>query len=262
MPDYLYDIVLVIVLGTVIFLTLVFFIAIFIVQQKRKMNFFANERKLMEAKYNQELLQAKLETQESSFHQISEELHDNIGQLLSSVRLMLSVYFKSVDQKPQTLVVADETLDKAISDLRNLSKSLNPEWLHQFSLLKNVQSEVDRLNAAGGIEVHFKPLLESLPLSPDAQLMLFRIVQEALQNSIKHSGARHIYIDLEEQESRLQVSIADDGVGISPYQQKTPGVGLLSMKHRISLLGGTISWQRQEPQGTEVFICLPIQNGA
>lgn len=259
MPDYKYEIVLVIILGTILFLALVIFIALFLIQQRRRVNFFVNERKLMEARYNQELLKVKLETQESSFHSISEELHDNIGQLLSSAHMMLSVYIKPLDTKPQNLMVVDETLAKAISDLRSLSKSLNPEWLNQFSLLKNVYGEVERLNAAGGIAVSFEPSIDNLPLNADAQLMLFRIVQESLQNSIKHSGAGHVRIGLELRNGLLQVSIADDGIGFNPTQQMKSGVGLMNMKHRVNLLGGKIIWQKQEPKGTEVSICLPTQ---
>ena len=101
----------------------------------------------MKAKYEQELLQSKLETQEQTFQQIGKELHDNVGQLLSTSRMLLGLTERSLPNPPDTLLTANATLGEAISELRSLSKSLDKEWLEQFSFTDNLQTEISRINA-------------------------------------------------------------------------------------------------------------------
>lgn len=244
----------------VLFLVAVFVVSI--IRYNRRRNRDMQERQLLQRQFEQELLQMKLETQEATFHQIGQELHDNVAQLLGSARLMLGITQRQLQQTPETLITADKTLEQAISELRSLSKSLNREWLHQFNLLRNVQGEVDRLNNTVGVEVHLNASVDGLPLSADAQLMLFRIVQEALQNCMKHAQAARIDISLHQKGEHLEVHIADDGIGFNPQGHITNGVGLMNMRHRVHLLGGTIHWKAHEPTGTRVHIILPAKEQA
>src|SRR5205807_424457 len=100
-----------------------------------------------------------------------------------------------------------------IKELRLLSKSLNKEWLQQFNLIENLQSEAKRVNIAGSLEAEFASDCKSLPLEAENQIMLFRIVQEALQNSIKHANANLIKIKVHQFDNHLQLAIEDNGKG-------------------------------------------------
>ena len=157
----------------------------------------------MEKQYREQLLQTQLETQEYSFNQISQELHDNIGQLLSSTKLLLGIAAMELKEVPDTLKTAEQTVGKAIVDLRSLSKSLSKEWLHQFNLVENLQAEKERINAARNITVDVISEYDKLPLAPEAQVMLFRVVQEALQNSIRHASPKHINIEIKNKRPSL-----------------------------------------------------------
>src|SRR6478609_4637130 len=150
----------------------------------------------MDSAFKQELLQTQLETQEYSFSQVSRELHDNIGQLLSTTKLLLGMAVMELENVPDTLKTAEQTVGKAIQDLRLLSKSLDKEWLHQFNLIEYLEAEKERINAERKVEVNFVSEYIRLPMEPETQVMLFRVVQEALQHTIKHACAKHIGIEI------------------------------------------------------------------
>jgi len=212
----------------------------------------------MQQEFQQQILQSQIETQEETFALLGKELHDNVGQLLNSAKLLIGVTQRKLSDSPDTLAIADETLGKAINELRSLSKSLNKEWLEQFNFIDNLQAEIKRINAADSLQIHFSNTAP-IPLKSDEQIILFRIVQEALQNAIKHAQANNITIQLTEENNLLTVIVEDDGKGFEEKEKVTSGVGLMNMKHRIKLLGGTIEW-KSAGKGASVIICLPVKN--
>ena len=253
------DILVIGIAITVIFVLLTLFIVFFVVLFQRNRHINLEEKKQIYNSFQQELLKTQLETQEQTFHQIGEELHDNIGQLLSSARMLIGIAERSLDSVPGALKTADQTLGKAIQDLRMLSKSLNMEWLHQFNVIDNLYAEVERINAAQMIRVDLFTSVQSLPLRPESRVMLFRIVQEALHNAMKHSQAQHVRVDIS-CDQEILVLIKDDGKGFKMESSGRHGLGLLNMNHRTSLLGGTISWTSLPGVGTEVRIGIPVQH--
>lgn len=253
------DISIIVLVGTILFTSVVIFISIFIVHYQRRQLYFKKEKELLQSNFQKELLKTQLETQEDTFHLIGEELHDNIGQLLSSARMLMGIAKRSLSNVPDTLRTADQTLAKAIQDMRMLSKSLNKEWLNQFNLVDNLTNEIQRLNTARTVNIQLSSDIRKLPLEPGSQVMLFRIIQEGMQNAMKHAHARNISIDIDINEE-VHIRIKDDGTGFDIGEDSKEGVGLLNMRHRTSLLGGTIKWQSLLNNGTEITIIIPIQN--
>ena len=255
-----YSIILPVVVTAILFLMLVVFsIAFLLVFQKRRKEHII-EKQVLQSQFQQALLQSQLETHEDTLHQISEELHDNIGQLLSSTKMLLGITEMNLDNTPDTLKTAEATLSKAIQDLRALSKSLNKEWLHQFNITDNLNAEVERINTARAIRAAYTTSTTYLPMQAEAQVMLFRIVQEALQNSIKHAHAQNIDIKTVFIDEHIIATIEDDGIGIQQDDRPLTGVGIMNMQHRTKLLGGTIVWNRLPEKGTQVLITLPVQH--
>jgi signal transduction histidine kinase len=245
--------------GAAIFSILVFFIIIFLVLYQKRYYRYIRETQDLQNSFQREILKTQLETQEETFYQIGEEIHDNIGQLLSSTKLLLGITERSLHNVPDPLRTAQETLGKAIAELRSLSKSLNKEWLHQFNLIQNLETEIERISTANVIKVELQTNIKLLPLAPESQVMLFRIIQEAMHNSIKHANAKTIFIRIE-MNGLINVSIVDDGSGFQQTKKEMNGVGIINMKHRTNLLGGTIEWSPGEKNGTKVLIKLPFQN--
>ena len=155
--------------------------------------------------------------------------------------------------------MAEETLGKAIQDLRSLSRSLNKEWLEQFNIIANLQAEAIRINTARTIQVSLHCTEKNVPLKAESQIMLFRIVQEALQNSIRHADASTISIILSLTDKTIEAGISDNGKGFTQSDIASDGVGLLNMKHRTQLLGGTVEWKSFPGEGTTVNIRVPVE---
>jgi signal transduction histidine kinase len=251
-----------IIVATIIFCSLSVFIALFVILYQRKQLKYKRTTEQLKSDFNQQLLQSQLEIQEYSFNQIGQELHDNIGQLLTSTKMLLGVIEIGIEQNNienayATVKTATQTLSKAIQEVRLLSKSLNHDWLYQFDLLENLRLETERINVARNITVQLICEQQQLAIHSEAQLMLFRVVQEALQNAIRHANPKQICMRVLDNNDNFQLNIEDDGVGFDVAATKQDGLGLRNMQHRVQLLGGTVEWKTNAGAGTAVIINIP-----
>jgi signal transduction histidine kinase len=249
------DIIFIVIIGSCCLViaacALVMYVRLY--NEKKKKHF--EEKSIMAIEFDRQLMQSALETQEATMSMLSKELHDNIGQLLNSTKLLIGVTERSLPSVPETLVTAGETLGRAIQELRSLSKSMDKDWLTQFDLLENLEAETIRVNSAQDLRIHFtKP--DSLPLKSGEQVILFRIVQETIQNAIKHANAANVYITIDKHSGILKVTVSDDGLGFDE-NKATRGLGFRNISHRTRLLGGTATWQSAPGKGTTVTIELP-----
>lgn len=258
MPGQEENIIWVIAIGTVAFLFSGLFVASLVFFYARRHNLFLTKARESAIRFQQELMRSKIETQEETFSTLSKELHDNIGQLLNSTKLFIGIARRKAISNPEILQMAGDSLSKAISEIRTLSKALDKEWLERFNFLENLAAEVERLNLTG--EFSITTTSEgSFYLPSEQQIILFRIVQEALQNAIKHAMPSNIHIHVASHPETLKVSVTDDGSG---FYESGPaaGNGFANMRHRTSLLRGHIAWESREGSGTSVIITIPIQN--
>jgi signal transduction histidine kinase len=229
-------------------------IVLFLIYQKRQLKFIL-EKKELSNQFQHELLKTRLEAQEEAMSRLGSELHDNIGQLLGGAKLLVGVIERS-GASPEQFHVLDETISKAIQELRALSKSLNTEWLEKFNWIDNLRTEANRLMASKEVTVELlHPSIINLSL--DRQIILFRIAQEALQNAIKHGKASQITVQAEQSEKVLIISVTDNGKGFDVNDNSIEGVGVTNIRHRVKLLGDQVSWQ-SSPAGTHLFINLPL----
>ena len=210
------------------------------------------EVQLLKQSYEQELLQSQIEVQETTYQHIAKELHDNVGQLLSTTKMLIGVTEMNMGTVPDTLNTATATLSKAIQELRMVSRSLDKEWLAQFNFLENVQNEVDRINSGGVIkaEVHCDT---DIDMEPKAQIILFRISQEAIQNALRHANPSHLKVIIHTSD-QLRVKVINDG---KPLPEKFDGMGTRNMIHRVKFFGGDIKWQAHRNE-TVVTISIPL----
>ena len=248
------EITIIVVASSFFLLVAVGIVVLFLVYQKRQLKYIL-EKKELSNQFQKELLKTRLEAHEETMNQLSTELHDNIGQLLSSSKFLIGVADRALESPPESLRMAEETISKAIQEVRALSKSLNTEWLEKFNLLENLQMESDRIKISKVLHVTLQHP-ETIDMPADRQLMLFRIVQEALQNAIKHGQASTIAIEVRQLENMLSLSINDDGKGFDTGNTSTQGVGINSIKHRTKLLNGSVRWNSTS-HGTSVSIQLP-----
>lgn len=248
MQDKYHEVILVLIAGTLGFLVLTGIVVFLLL-------FYQKKRFL----HQQQLLQTQAETQEETFRQISEELHDNVGQLLGTTKNLLFITQRSLEGVPDALTTAIETLTRAMKDLRSLSQALNKEWLAGFKLIDNLRVESERINLSQTVAVTLDATCSDLPLQSEAQIVLFRIIQEALHNGMKHAGSTRIAINIGSEANRIFVLIRDNGKGFDAASPSGNGVGLINMKRRTKTLHGTINWESTPADGTTVKISIPLQ---
>lgn len=250
------EIIWAVVAATALFVLLIAFCISYVLIYRRKRKEHQNELQLFKNEFENQLLKSTIEVQESTFQQIGQELHDNVGQLLSTSRMLLGLTERALKTPPDTLLTANATLAQAIGELRSLSKTLDKDWLAQFSFSENLQTEIDRINAGDVIRAEVINCIDP-DLSRQQQIMVFRIVQEAIQNAVKHAKPTKIVIEMKELDTGLEITITDDGSGMSA--SLTGGLGIKNMKHRTRLLGGSIHWNSNIGVGTTVCVLLPVK---
>jgi signal transduction histidine kinase len=224
---------------------------------KKRIRFQKNQR---QAFYKQ-LLNTRLEIQEKTYKSISEELHDNIGQVLTLAKLHLNtIQSASAGEDHENILAARELISKCIQDIRNLSKTLDTQAIEALGFVKAIEMELRTLKKLREIEYIFELKGEPERLAPERELILFRIVQEAIQNIIKHANASQIRILVEYNEYALLLTIVDNGIGFNSEQLDGYGSGLSNMHSRAKVLHGELSVTSQNGLGTKVNISVPFKN--
>lgn len=255
------EIILFTVVGTFItlFLSITLFI-FFISYQKRKFKYI-KERQQLQTDFQQELLKAQLEIQEQTFRNISDQIHDNIQQMLTLVKLNLNT--TDVTNAPETsekVKRSKELVATAINDLRDLSKSLNPEIIKNVGLSEAVQRELLVVAKAGQYEVNLSQHGDFFRFDPEKELIVFRIFQEVLNNIIKHSQAKTVNVKLEYQPYYFSLLVSDDGSGFDATKLESEdcprSLGVRNMHSRALMIGARVQLTSTINKGTAVFLEL------
>ncbi len=241
-----------------IFVMVALFVINYVIYFKRKKETMTEEHLKIKEAFQTQLLQSRIEVQEQTFQQIGKELHDNVGQLLSTSRMLIGLTEREMQNPPDTLLTANATLGQAIHEIRSLAKSLDKEWLERFSFAENIQTLIERINAGSKVDVEYLQSVE-LPLRSDEQIILFRIVQEAIQNAIKHASPAHMRIAVTEDGKHYFITVSDDGRGFDAASV-TQSMGISNMQHRTQLLSGSILFNSIPGRGTTVSIRLPVKS--
>lgn len=207
------------------------------------------------------LLQVQLEAQEATFSHISREIHDNIGQKLSLVKL----YFNTITtplphQEQQRLGFALEVLSNTLEELRDLSHSMNSDYLARNGLVDDLRWEIDMLHKSGQFEINYQILGETVYMEASKELVVFRLLQEALNNVIRHAQARKINLVLQYDATWLHITLSDNGIGFK--REEARGMGLQSMQRRLELLSGDMQIDTQQQQGTTLQLKIPLHEKA
>ena len=251
------------VVVTVVFLLFAAFITgfFFLFQQKQRANL--KEKAALHAQYQQEMLQAQLEIQNQTLQHVGGELHDNIGQLLSVARLQLNILEEDAIFAPQKLREVNEVIKKTIAEIRALTKSLDGGFVKDFGLAESLSYELQRVRSTGKFETQIEIEGEPYRLEDQKEMVLFRVVQEILNNIIKHAAAKHIKATLHYAPTKFSLYVEDDGKGFD-YEAvikksiSESSSGLRNIQRRTKLLGGKCSFQTALGQGTKIALELPV----
>lgn len=229
-------------------------IIFFIVFQKRKNKLLLDKIKQQQA-FEEALSNTQIEIQEQTLKNIGQELHDNIGQLLSVANMQLSIMSMQVqDSIKEQFVETKDVVKESLREIRALSKSLNSDVIVNKGFHESVQNEIDRLNRLQLLkaELTVKGNPELFQNQKD-NIILFRIFQEFLSNTVKYASAENLSVSIHYLNDKLVWHAKDDGKGFDTNSVEM-GAGLLNMKNRANLINATYSLRSKVGSGTELEV--------
>ena len=235
-----------------------FILSILILYRKKQIK---NEKALEDLKteFEKNILLAQLEIQEQTFQEISREIHDNINLTLTLAKLKLN----TTREKNVELDYSIQLIGNAISDLTDLSRSMNSDIIKECGLLSALSIEIERIKKIHPLKINFHLSGNPTFLDSEKELFIFRILQEALNNILKHSKAKNVTINLDYSPSQLKIEIQDDGIGLGKEfkireKGRYPSAGLRTMRKRIELMNGYFDVQSELNKGTRILFSLPV----
>jgi signal transduction histidine kinase len=207
----------------------------------------------------EERLRETMLTAERERARWARELHDSVLQGIGSRRMLLSSALKSGDRGRLETAVAEALGDMArdIADLRALIAELRPATLDQLGLVAALEDLTERMGHSTGFVLDVELGIDAERLDAELETAVYRLVQEALNNVVKHAGAERVQLDVRAGESQLAVLVVDDGAGFDPTAERD-GFGLAGMRERVELAGGELQIESRPGRGTRVMASLPL----
>ncbi len=218
-----------------------------------------------------QLLSSVIAAQEEERKRIARELHDEYGQtltgLIMSIESLEDMTTPEQSQLKERLANTKALLARTLDDIRKLTIDLRPSSLDDLGLIPAIRAYIQRYPEESGIKVQFKTSGINGRLNPVVETALFRIVQEATHNVVKHARARNIEIELTAWDGKITASVKDDGQGFDVDALYKGGVGkhssgILGIQERATLLGGTFNIESREGQGTHLEVQIPLDSSA
>ena len=219
------------------------------------------EKKEAEQLYETQLYATKYEIQQLTMDNIGKEIHDNIGQKLT----LASIYTQQLEHENTSAGTKEAIgnisgiLNETLWEMRELTKSLTQNSIAEQLIYDLIEKECERVEKLKIIQAKFLCYNKKLDLETEIKTIIVRIVQEFIQNSIKHSECETISIVMHSNSGKIVLVLTDDGKGFDPERRYTNGMGLKNMEKRVKMLNGTIALESKLSFGTKITITLPIE---
>ncbi len=202
--------------------------------------------------------QSLMKGQEEERSRLSKDLHDGVGGLLSGVKLSMSTMKGNVflsEENAQSFNNVISQLDQSITELRRVSHNMMPEALIKYGLKEALENYCENLNLSGDINVKLQAYGMEQRMDQNTEIIIYRIIQELLNNIIKHAEAKNVLIQLIRKEAKFTLTVEDDGKGFDVKELKNKtGAGLANIKARTEYLNGTVDIVSKKDEGTSVTI--------
>lgn len=233
-------------------------IIFFVVFLKRKNKLLLDKVKQQQA-FEEEITQAQTETQEQTLKNIGWELHDNVGQLLSFASMQLSILKMQVsDEIKDKFKDTSEALSESLKEVRSLSRTLNNEVILNVGFEKSISNELERLKKMKFSSAELKTFGDKVDFkNKKHEIIIFRILQEFLSNSVKYSEAKNLEVILNYSSSNIIITAKDDGKGFD-INEVEKGSGLLNMNSRAVLINASLDIKSKPNEGVELVLNYPL----
>jgi signal transduction histidine kinase len=251
-----------IIIVNIILFTFIVGIILFVIQFRKRKVTHEKEKDMITEIHAKELLSTQLEMQTQTMQHIGREIHDNVGQKLT----LASLYTQQLAFENKAPQINDKIenigfiINESLAELRQLSKSLTDDRINDNNIVQLLQQECNTVNDLKKCEVTFSSNQHNIALPYQTKSILLRIVQEFLQNSIKHAACNTIKVNLEKEANSIMLSLQDDGKGFDKNNIKSNGIGLGNMKKRTEIIGGIFTLESKPNKGTNLTIEIPMIN--
>ncbi|TDQ17277.1 histidine kinase [Algoriphagus boseongensis] len=221
---------------------------VFIHRQRQAQN--RQKMDQIKSEHEKTLLNIENEIQQDTLSQVGRELHDNIGQLLSLAKLYLN------SAKPEKQAEGKEYLNQIIQEVRGLSKSLNLDWVESIRLEEFIGQQLEKIKSTEHCDTKLEAIESFGSFPKDQKLVLIRVIQECLNNTLKHANPNLIEIKLLKEKGIRKIQIIDDGKGFDT-REASNGSGMFNLKKRMETIGGKFSLSSEIGKGTRIELLLP-----
>ncbi len=228
------------------------------------MFFNSKFKKLKAEKYQQtQLSKLLIESQENERRRLSKELHDSLGQNLLVIKNQIDLYNSTPEKDESDIQKISELVKESILEVKEISNNLHPHQLERLGLIKAVKSMIKQIESSGNIEIETDLDDISGVFSFESEINIFRIIQESLNNVIKHSGSKRAIVEIKNDNQKIRLSIADFGKGFDinnkELQQKlNEGLGLKSIRERTRLINGELKIDSNPGNGTKILVLVNL----
>lgn len=251
---------LIVAIGTAGMLLLAGAIVLFVTFYQKRLVQEQLKQKVLESNMQERILEATLVSQEGERQRLAGDLHDSIGGMLSAIRIGLSAVSRQLPD-PTKLDMQKQMLDDTIETVRKMSRDLMPATLEKFGLVPAIRELVEKLESTTSIQIGVIEIGEFHKMESKREIMVYRIVQELLNNAIKHAQATYLEVIFEFKEN-LYLIVEDNGVGFDAKELEVSGrksLGLYNITSRAKLLGASIQVDREKTDGTKIVVIVPYE---
>lgn len=254
------ELIIFIFLINIILLIFIVGVVAFIFQYRKRKIEHDKELIKINEQHVKDLLSSQIEVQQQTMVDIGKEIHDNLGQKLT----LASIYLQQIPYKIEGGSLIQQTeevnglLNEILRDLRQLSQSLVSPEFYESDLLVLLKKEVERVNGMTPVQILMQTTESSLKLNMVQRNAIFRIIQEFVQNCLKHSRCNKIDLNITKNEKLLRFEVSDNGIGFEK-EKGLPGIGLTNMKRRAIELGASYDLESQPGKGTKIILQLETE---
>lgn len=222
-----------------------------------------NKRKIQELEDSLQIetMRSMLEGQDGERLRIAQDLHDSVGGMLAATRIQVESLLAKSTKQPgyEDLTKVRKLLDETVAETRNIARNMQPGALIEFGLTKAVQDLAGRVYGDAAPHITFEHFGDCSDLDQTVALNCYRIVQELLQNSLKHASATEILVQITRTEGQLALLVEDDGIGFDPATVQK-GMGTGNIANRIQFLRGELNIQTAPGKGASTLVTIPLEN--
>ncbi|TCP25031.1 hypothetical protein EV195_10462 [Tenacibaculum skagerrakense] len=239
---------IIVVISTILVVLGVLFIVILFTIFQRRKNQLLTEKAEEKKRFEKEIAETQIEIREETLRNISWELHDNIGQLLTLAKIQLQ------NASEENLGDISETITKSLNEIRSLSKLINPEFIKNIKFKEALALEIERFNRLKFIDATLTITGEEKEVDQKHGIIMFRILQEFFSNTIKHAKGSKLDVFLHFKEDALEIIAKDNGVGFNINEVAKKGIGLQNIKTRVELINAEANIKSEPKKGTTLNI--------